>query len=127
MGCDMNFKDYVRSRRLELGLTLREFCRQINEDPSNWSKVERGVIGPPEHLDKLHRISKVLGFAENSKETKDLFNMADIDRGRIPRSIMHDEALIAHLPVLFRSIDSSPPNTEELLSLADLIRKAHEA
>lgn len=123
----MSFKDYVRSRRIELGLTLREFCRKTGEDPSNWSKVERGIIGPPEHLDKLHRISKVLGFAENSEEMKELFNLADIDRGRIPRAIMRDEALVAHLPVLFRSMNSGPLETEESLSLADLIRKAHEA
>ncbi len=123
----MNFRNYVKSRRLELGITLREFCKQIDEDPSNWSKVERGVLGPPEQLDKLHRISNALGYADDSEETKELFSLADIDRGRIPRAIMHDEALVAHLPVLFRSINSSPLNTEELLSLADLIRKAHEA
>jgi len=123
----MNFRDYVKKRRLELGLTLREFCRKIDEDPSNWSKMERGVIGPPEQLDKLHRIGNALGFAENSEEAQELFALADIDRGRIPRSVMHDEALLSHLPVLFRSINSSPLSTEELLSLADLIRKAHEA
>ncbi len=41
------FGDYLKSRRLERDLTLRDFCRSAGEDPSNWSKVERGILPPP--------------------------------------------------------------------------------
>ena len=54
----LDFGVYVRRVRLEAKLLLRDFCRQVDIDPSNWSKVERGLLRPPK--DKLERIVQVL-------------------------------------------------------------------
>lgn len=32
--------------RIEKRLTLREFCRSLNFDPSQWSKIERALLMP---------------------------------------------------------------------------------
>ena len=37
------FEEFIKNRRIAKGLGLREFCKQIEMDASNWSKVERGV------------------------------------------------------------------------------------
>ena len=39
----MRFGEHIKARRLEMGLSLRAFCLKNNEDPSNWSKLERGL------------------------------------------------------------------------------------
>jgi hypothetical protein len=38
----MTFGKYVKNRRKELGFGLRDFCRQIDFDPGNWVRVEKG-------------------------------------------------------------------------------------
>ena len=39
------FANFIRDKRINAGLTLREFCRQSEFDASNWSKVERNTSG----------------------------------------------------------------------------------
>ena len=41
------FGKFIKERRIEKGLTLREFCKLIEVDASNWSKIERGLLSPP--------------------------------------------------------------------------------
>ena len=36
----------MRKWRIDHGMTLREACRRYNVDPSNVSKMERGLIKP---------------------------------------------------------------------------------
>ena len=38
---------YIQAKRIEKDITLREFCRETKIDPSNWSKIERGIADPP--------------------------------------------------------------------------------
>ena len=41
------FGDFIKEKRINKEITLREFCRQLELDASNWSKIERGVMSPP--------------------------------------------------------------------------------
>ena len=43
----MLFGDYIKQLRLKQKLTLRDFCKKFAHDPSNWSKIERGKLLPP--------------------------------------------------------------------------------
>ena len=40
----------------------------IDEDPSNWSKVERGVLPPPQNEEKNRRIFEALGINDDEKK-----------------------------------------------------------
>jgi len=42
----------------------------------------------------------------------------------IPEDIMSKEKLVSNLPVIFRTLRGEPPTEEELVKLADNIRKA---
>ena len=63
------FGEFVRDRRLARDLTLRDFCRRIGEDPSNWSKVERGILPPPQSIEKLNLLAKVLAIKKGGRST----------------------------------------------------------
>lgn len=41
------FAEYIKDLRVEKEITLREFCKISGLDPSNWSKIERGIHAPP--------------------------------------------------------------------------------
>ncbi len=42
------FGEYFKKKRLEIGKTLRQFCLENGLDPGNISKIERGILRPPQ-------------------------------------------------------------------------------
>jgi len=117
-----SFGNAVKRLRGEKRLGLREFCIAADYDPSNWSKVERGVLSPPQDQAVLNRIAVILGLAENSPGRELLFDAASIDVGRIPQYVLEDQELVKRLPVFFRTATGKKPNSEDLLRLAEILR-----
>lgn len=62
----MSFGEYFRYNRVLVGMSLNEFCWQAGLDPSNWSRVERGLKRSNADLD---RIFDVLGLDVKARET----------------------------------------------------------
>lgn len=120
----MNFGNHIKTRRLELDLSLRAFCSKYGEDPSNWSKLERSLLRPPEQLERLLQIGEYLEYEHDSPEMHQLFEIASITRGEIPGDILENEELMEKLPLVFRTLRTTPTETE-LMRLADIVREAH--
>jgi transcriptional regulator with XRE-family HTH domain len=119
----MMFGDFIKEKRINKGITLREFCRLLELDASNWSKIERGVISPPQDEEKLKQIAKVLGVSLKSAEWEELKDKASIGAGIIPPDILSDEKTLNCLPMFFRTIRSEKPTPEELDKLINKIKK----
>jgi transcriptional regulator with XRE-family HTH domain len=117
------FGKLVKQLRVERRLGLREFCIATDCDPSNWSKVERGILSPPQDQDTLNRIAIILKLPDNSKENELLFDYAAIDAGKIPQYVLEDAELVKRLPVFFRTATGKKPSSEELERLAEILRK----
>ena len=117
------FGEFVRGRRLRQNLTLREFCRRINEDPSNWSKVERGILMPPQSKVKLREIAKTLNMKKGENEYNNLFDRATIAAGKIPEYILSDKAVVNALPAFLRTIGSVKPTKEEIEKLIEKLKE----
>ncbi|MDD4409362.1 MAG: helix-turn-helix transcriptional regulator [Candidatus Pacebacteria bacterium] len=49
----LKFAELLKSLRLSNNFSLRDVCKIVDYDSSNWSKVERGVIAPPSDIDVL--------------------------------------------------------------------------
>lgn len=120
----MRFGEHIKQKRLGMDLSLRAFCLKHGEDPSNWSKMERGMIPPPESFDRLLKIGRYFGYEDDSPAMRDLFDLASIDQGRFPQDIQNDTAFMEKLPLVFRTLRGNP-DEEELMKLADIIREAH--
>ena len=119
----MKFGDFVKHRRIEAGLTLRSFCREVGFDPSNWSKIERGVIPPPQDQETLDRIARLVGCDAAGKE--EMRDLAAAARGQLPPDFQ-DEAILAKLPAFFRAIRGQEFNTEDIEILSKAVRKLHQ-
>lgn len=120
----MKFGDFIREKRLDLGISLREFCQLHGEDASNWSKMERGLMQPPSSEDRLEQIGTYLQFKPGSVEMMDLKDLASITRGEFPKSVLENEALMHKLPLVFRTANGAP-SEKVLLELAKLIKDAN--
>lgn len=92
-------------------------------DASNWSKVERGILAPPQEDGKLKEIAGVLDIEIDSPEYLEMKDLASVSAGLIPQAIMSDENVLKSLPVFFRTLRSDKPTSDELDELISMIRK----
>ena len=116
------FGEFIKTLRIERDIGLREFCRRLSYDASNWSKLERGVSAPPQDEEKLNQIAEVLGIEKDSALYIELKDKAAIDAGIIPKDILSDKETLNALPMFFRTIRSEKPTPEELEKLIEKIR-----
>ena len=117
------FGEYAKDRRIAAGMTLRSFCREAEIDPSNWSKIERGVLAPPDDPGLLVRISRLLGL--ESPEQIELADLAAIARGQIPADLK-DEEILSKMPAFFRAIRGQEYTTEDFEKLMRGVEKLHK-
>lgn len=115
------FGESIRDLRLAAGFSLRAFCVEKNEDPSNWSKMERGVLRPPASDERIREMGEKLGLA-SPDDLNSLLDRACADRGVVPDSILSNGALVAKLPFVFRTMRGESSTEEELRDLAETIR-----
>ena len=120
----MSFGNFIKELRLKQELTLRDFCKKFGHDPSNWSKIERGKLRPPNDQKTLEEWANQLGLIKGEAEWYKFFDLAALEKGKIPHDIMHDKELVQVLPLFFRTLRGQKPSKEELKNLADILRGA---
>lgn len=118
------FGRFLYQLRIEKELTLREMCRKVNYDPSNFSKIERGKIAPPSDKKTLEFWAKTFGLKKDSKQFKEFIYQANVAQGIIPFEIMKEKELVAALPAFFRTLKNKKPSKEEIDNMIKLIKDA---
>ena len=113
--------DFVKPKRACNRISLREFCRRIEFDASNWSKIERGISPPPKDEQIIEKIAEVLELKKGSEDYSTLFDLAAL--AFIPKNLMDDEKLLEKLPIFFRTIRGESPTIEELELLIKTLKE----
>jgi transcriptional regulator with XRE-family HTH domain len=121
----MSFGSTVKDLRIVLKKTLRQFCDENGLDPSNWSKIERGVNPPPKDEATLSKWARMLGLKPATEAWSDFICQADVSRGSIPREIMNDEKLLAKLPVFFRTVRGDELTEKQLDNFLSKLKDAY--
>ncbi|MCX6162181.1 MAG: helix-turn-helix transcriptional regulator [Ignavibacteriae bacterium] len=117
------FGEFVKTYRLKCGLGLREFCRNYGHDAGNWSKLERGLLNPPEKEEDLTSIGEQIGIKKNSEDWMKFFDLASLTRGKIPKDIFDDDEVLEKLPIFFRTTRGIKPSEEDLRRLVEILKK----
>lgn len=99
-----SFGTYFRALRIRKGGTLRGFCQANGLDPGNISRLERGMIPPPESQLKLRSYAEALGLKNGTKEWIEFFDQAAASGRKLPADLSRDEKMLQKLPVLFRRL-----------------------
>lgn len=115
------FGEFVIELRKRNRITLREFCRLTNIDPSNWSKIERGALSPPKSKEVLDEIAKILQLEKGSEDYHLLVDLAAVSF--IPKDLISDESIVDKLPVFFRTLRGQSPTKSELEELIRIIKE----
>ena len=115
------FSDMVKKMRIDKRLTLRDFCEQAGLDPSNWSKVERGVNPPPGDVSVLERLADFFGLIGDEKLA--FMDTAALQRNELPPDLAENEVLQRALPAFFRAARGHSLTESEMKDLATDILK----
>jgi transcriptional regulator with XRE-family HTH domain len=115
------FGQWVRRRREKVGISLRGFALATGLDPGNLSKYERGALPAPQEPKVLNRIAAALKLRPGSAELQEFRDLAATSAGRIPPDLAEDPALLAKMPLLFRTARKKLTR-DELLRLAERLK-----
>ncbi len=119
-----SFGSVFKDCRVSTGLTLRAFCNRHKLDPGNLSKLERGILPPPESDSKIEEYAAMLGLKRGSSAWYEFFDLAAAERGRIPADLLSDDEVLGKLPVLFRTLRGAKISDRHLDQLIERIRRA---
>jgi transcriptional regulator with XRE-family HTH domain len=124
MAQKMTFGRFLKKMREKRGLSLRRFCMENNIDPGNLSRLERGLISPPQSRKKLEQYASYFEIQKGSDDWYEYFDLAAAHTGKIPADLMEDDELVKKLPLLFRMIRGQKVSKNKLDKLSAVIRKS---
>jgi len=119
----MKFGEFFRSLRARHRISLREFCLENSFDPANISRLERGLLPPPEATEKLEAYAKALRVKKGADDWYTFFDLAAAERGLIPKDVLDDDEVVEMLPVLFRTLRGQRVDDEALDDLVERIKR----
>jgi transcriptional regulator with XRE-family HTH domain len=117
------FGQFIKKLRLRKGITLREFCHVNGFDPGNFSRLERGLLPPPQREDLLEKYALALDLQRGSDEWTEFFDQAAAAKGQLPQDLLSDAELLEKLPLLFRTLRGRQVSAEKLDQLMNKVRR----
>ena len=119
----MKFGILLKDLRIRRQLTLRACSGALGVDPSNWSKLERGINSAPRDPATLEQWASFLKVEGHEKQA---FNdAAALSRQEIPPDLASDERVLAALPAFFRAVRGHELDEGRLRQFVEDIRKLH--
>ena len=79
MAAKFTFGEFFKEKRIALKKTLRQFCAENKLDPGNISRLERGLMPPPQGSDKLEEYARYLQIKKGSDDWYQFFDLARIE------------------------------------------------
>jgi transcriptional regulator with XRE-family HTH domain len=124
MSTSKTFGAFFRGSRKALGLTLSEFCRRNGFDKGNISRLERGLVPPPQAQELLESYAKALKLEDGAGSQETFFELAAVETGRIPSNFLEDQHAMQKLPRLLRQMRVSGQGHTSWIKALDLERWA---
>ena len=118
------FGAFLKELRARRRITLREFCRRAEADPGNISRMERGLLPPPQDEAILRRYAEAAEVKYGNDDWYRFVDFAAADRGIVPRDLLSDKEVVGMLPVLFRTMRRGRPDDAQLQRLVERLRRA---
>jgi len=116
------FGEFFKAKRQMLGLSLREFCLKHKLDPGNMSRMERGLLAPPQDREVLEKHAKALELKSGGDDWYTFFDLAAAAKGRLPEELLEDEQVMAKLPLVFKTLRGKQLTERQLSKLVKNIR-----
>lgn len=117
-----SFGEMFRSKRVNLGYTLRSFCERYDYDPGNISRLERDLLPPSLEDDILSGYAKALQISKGSEDWISFIDLAHIAKNKLPSSLSNESRQF--LPLLFRTIRGKQISKDKIEKIIELINES---
>lgn len=121
------FGKFIKDKRLEQKISLRQFCQDNGYDPGNISKLERDLMPPPQSDEKLNELAKALSIKKGSDEYVQLVDLASATNRTFHVKNISDSRLLEKLPAFFRTLDNKQLTEEKLQRMIEIARSGNRS
>ncbi len=119
----MNFGQLLKDVRIRRRLTLRQCSADLGVDPSNWSKIERGVNPAPRDITLLKQWATFFNLMPEERQA--FFDAAALSRRELPADIASDTRLLQALPAFFRAVRGSDLDEAKMAQFVQDLKSVH--
>ncbi len=116
------FGELIRTTRIKNRITARSAAQRIEMLPSNFSKLEHGVLLPPKEDVRLRELASAVGIAPSSEEETQFFDLAAKAQNSIALDIRDIISRNDAMPLLLRTIGNKRLTRPEIERLIDIVR-----
>ncbi|MBI4660101.1 MAG: transcriptional regulator [Verrucomicrobia bacterium] len=115
------FGQFLKEKRLALGLSLREFAKRVGMQPSNYCNVEADVLPPPP-AETLDRLAKALGLKKGASDYETFHDLAAEGRDEIPSDVGRIVKENELIPAMLRTVEYEQLSKEQLRGIIEDLR-----
>lgn len=108
----MRFGDFIKEKRLDMDLTMKDVAEKLDISVSYLSDIEKGRRNPFE-IDKLKSIALILSLSK--EDTTQLMNLAGNERDEVAPDIVDYVKEKKYVTNALRTIKDIDPSEEEWL------------
>lgn len=115
------FGDFVRTHRVANGITGRDASFSADILPSNFSKLEHGVLLPPRDGEKQRKLAAAIGLKPDSVEMTQFFDLAAKATEATPIDLAEIISKNETVPLLLRTIGNKRLSEEEIARIVEIV------
>jgi transcriptional regulator with XRE-family HTH domain len=115
------FGDFLRLTRLEKGLTARFVASAAEMLPSNFSKLEHGLLTPPRDAEKQKRLMAALNIQAGSAAAEKFFDLAAKAANSTPIDLAQIISENETVPLLLRTIGNKRLSEDQIKRLVAIV------
>lgn len=118
----MSFGEYIKTKRLQKGLTLRGFCNKYSYDTAYISRLETNKLLPPIDQAKLETLASALSIKKDSTDWFTFQDLAANAHNDLSADIKSDASeIISQLPTFLRTRDNKKINKDKVKELLNFL------
>ena len=121
MNACITFGEFVKKTRLANRVSGREAADAVGMLPSNFSKLEHGLLNPPKDGEKQKALANAIGLKEADARTK-FFDLAGEALNAVPADIAEIISEEDALPLLLRTIGNKRLSKAAIKRLVEIVR-----
>jgi transcriptional regulator with XRE-family HTH domain len=115
------FGEFLKEKRLALGLSLRELARRVGMQPSNYCNVEADVLPPPP-VESLEKLCRALNIKKGTSDFELFHDLAAKGRDEIPADVVRIVKENELIPAMLRTVEYEQLSKQQLRGIIEDLR-----
>jgi transcriptional regulator with XRE-family HTH domain len=118
----VDFGKYLKGLRKASGKAARIVALEAGMQPSNYSRMEYGVINPPKPKSNLDRLAKAVGILDSKEQMAHFYDMAAAALKSVPVDLADIISKDDAVPLMLRTIGNKKLTKQEVDEIVSLVR-----